>query len=291
MKKKIGSKRALFTVIGAAVVALAAAPAQSVKAASVETLRGNIEKESKNTIMAEYYADYDGDGTEEMFAVVGDDDMGGGMYIWFANDSMTKCVFDDGDSLYFDTQSERVCEVSDTQKLFIMERGGYGSGSNSLCYHLKDGEPVRLNVSEGLTHVFGADFNIYPSAFDNYLDESGMWTGHTWKPYYLRWTGDGFKEYTGKKITLKKFKKFGGAKKYLKKIKKEGYQIDSVIRRSNGVINVNVHSIDSYGGGSFDNVNFRLENGKVTLIKGWNTDATGVVPSSSYGGIYAVSGY
>ena len=291
MMNKNVSKRVLYTAIGAAAIAIAVSPAQSVKAASSDTLRGNIEKESKNTIMAEYYADYDGDGTEEMFAVVGDDDMGGGMYIWFANDTMTKCVFDDGDSLYFDTQSERVCEVSDTQKLFIMEHGGYGSGSNSLCYYLKDKEPVRLNVSEGLTHVSGADFNIYPSAFDSYVDEFGMWTGHTWKPYYLRWTGDGFKEYKGKKITLKKFKKFSGAKKYLKKIKKEGYQIDSVIRRSNGVINVNVHSLDSYGGGSYDNVNFRLNDGKLTLIKGWNEDASGVVASSSYCGIYKVSGY
>jgi hypothetical protein len=132
MMNKNVSKRVLYTAIGAAAIAIAVSPAQSVKAASAETLHGNIEKESKNTIMAEYYADYDGDGTEEMFAVVGDDDMGGGMYIWFANDTMTKCVFDDGDSLYFETQNERVCEVSDSQKLFIMEHGGYGSGSHSL---------------------------------------------------------------------------------------------------------------------------------------------------------------
>jgi len=291
MKNRISMIKTLCTVTGVAAIAFALAPVQSVKAASADTLRSNIEKESKEKIMADYYADYDGDGTEEMFAVVGDDDMGGGKYIWFADENTTKCVFDDGDSLYFDTESERICKVSDTQKLFIMERGGYGSSSNSLCYYLKDKEPVRLNVSEGMTHVSGADFNIYPSAFDSYVDESGMWTGHTWKPYYLKWTGNGFKEYTGKVITLKKFKKFGGAKKYLKKIKKEGYQIDNIIKRSNGVINVNVHRLDEYGGGSFDNVNFRLKNGKVTLIKGWDTEASGVVASSSYGGVYYVSGY
>ncbi len=29
------------------------------------------------------------------------------------------------------------------------------SETPSLCYYLKDGEPVRLDVSEGLTHVSG----------------------------------------------------------------------------------------------------------------------------------------
>ena len=291
MKKALKTVNVLLSGIGVMMIAVALSPVNNVSAATAETLRDSITKESGKEIMAEYYADYDGDGIEEMFAVVGNDDMGGGQYIWFASDNMTKCVYDDGDSLYFDTQNERICTVSDSQKLFIMEHGGYGSGSNSLCYYLKKGEPVRLNVSEGLTHVSGADFNIYPSAFDYYVDEFGMATGHTWKPYYLKWKGYIFDEYTGGQITLKQFKKYTGGKKYIKKIKKEGYQIDSIILRSNGIININVHYLDEYGGCCYDNVNFKLKNKKIKLLKGWNPDASGVVASSTYGGCYVPAWY
>ncbi|MCR4946296.1 MAG: hypothetical protein K5929_05060 [Lachnospiraceae bacterium] len=261
-----------------------------VNAATEDTLRSKIKGASGYDIVKDYYADFDGDGAEEMFAVVENDDMGGGEQLWFANDSMSKCLYDDGNSLYCFTEEERICRVSEDQQIFIMEMGGYGSGSSSLCCYLQDGEVICRYASEGLTHVKGAEFTIHPSAFDNYVDSFGFGTGHTYKPYYIKWTGDAFTEYTAKKISLKKFKKYTGAKKYIRKIKKEGYTIDSILLRSNGIIHVNIHQDDEYDGTSYDNVNFELKGKSVKLIK-IDPNVKGVVASSSHGGVYAASGF
>ena len=261
-----------------------------VKAAAQDTLREKITGESGYSIVKDYYADYDGDGNKELFAVVRDDGEGNGQQLWFANDEKTECLYNEGNSLYCNTEVERICRVSDDQQIFIMEMGLYGSGSVSLCCYIENGDAVCRYASEGLTHLTGADFVVYPSAYDHYVDSFGIGTGHTYKPYYIKWTGDGFKEYTAKKLSLKKFKKYTGAKKYIRKIKKEGYEIDDILCRSNGIINVNVHQDDEYDGVTYDNVNFELKGKSVKLIK-IDPNVKGVVASSSHGGVYAVSGF
>ena len=70
-----------------------------------------------------------------------------------------------------------------------------------------------------------------------------------------------------------------------------GYSIDNVLRRSNGIININVHKKDDYDGIMNDNANFTLKDGTVKLIKIYDDYGSEVVRSSSYGGVYVTSRY
>lgn len=90
-----------------------------------------------------------------------------------------------------------------------------------------------------LSQISGKDFSVIHEAYDmDYTD--GIGTGHTWKPYYIRWNGKKFVEYKAKKITEDKFRGYDGAEDVLGQIRKIGYKVKTIYLRSNGLIHINV---------------------------------------------------
>lgn len=277
----------LLLLSAACVMALLLITSWKVNAAKVlkSDLADSIECYSDLDILCSYYADFDHDGKKEMFAVVGED-----MYdneVWFASEKQVKCV-NNGNSAYINDEDAGIKKVSNKQSLFVMETGGYGSGSTTLCCCVRKGKAYKVkqkNLS-GLKQQKGKKFTIAVGDFDAFKPKGADHTeGHTWKLYYVKWIGNKFKEYTGKYISLKKMKKYKGAKKILKKIRKAGYKTRKIIKRSNGIININVIKKDKMGT-YYDNVTLKIKKKKVIVVyNGWLKKGN-IVERSSYRGIY-----
>lgn len=256
---------------------------QRASAATKEELKDKIKNQATDNILAEYYDDYDGDGMKELFAVTGKEYENN--QIWFANDSYVKCVYDNERAVYLETV--KVCKVSARQKLFICETGGYGSGSSSECFYVSSGSVIGVEkCGEGLKQISGKKFYITPSAFD--MNSNGE--GHTWKTYYIKWTGREFKEYKVKQISLGKLKKYKNANKYINQARKLGYNVGDIYKRSNGIINVNLHKYDSMDDLVYnENITLRIKGKKVVLVVD-NKKGKDIIQKSSQAGSYQAYG-
>lgn len=242
-----------------------------------DSLIQRIESYANGSVKESYYTDFDGDGSNELFATIGDDE------VWFANESMVKQIYGHDAALYESTGE--ISKVSAKQKLMSFETEGYGSSSQSLCYYVKNGKPIRVaKAGEGLTHSHGKDFVVYMSAIDSRkINGSGLI--HTLKPYYIKWNGMKFVEYKGTRISQRAFKKYKNASGYLNKAKKLGYKIGTLFYRKNGIINVNLLK-----GANRQNLTFKVKGKKVTLQVN-DKNGKNIVRKSSYGGVYKASGF
>lgn len=260
-------------------------------------LAEKIQERSSGPLLKKCFADYDGDGTGEMFAVTGETGemaFEGTNQIWYASPDYVTCLMDDDEGYTALWQDEEcIHTVNGSQKLFAVTCGTGGSTLFSRCYYVRSGKAYAVDTGAYLEQLDGADFTIYPDAYDNvYMD--GSWSGHTRKAYYLKWTGNGFEEYTAKEISVNELEKYDDAENIISRIKETGYEISSVYLRSNGIININVtQNFDS--GRSYENVTLKIENGKVHVVStdpaGSNPDAGDILEISSYGGIYEASGF
>ncbi|MBR1742123.1 MAG: hypothetical protein IJ733_09715 [Lachnospiraceae bacterium] len=241
------------------------------------TLEKQVAKKTKEKIVNTYLADYDGDGTEEAFLVTKKNS--DTQTLWFSGKKQIKKLTVSN----FTLKKGKICKVSKKQKLFVIEGWGGGSCSWSYCLYVKAGKCRQVRRSgEGLTHISGKDFIVYPSAFDA-VKTGGMRAGHTWKPYYIRWTGKKFLNYTGKVISQKTLKKYRDAGTYLVQIKKAGYRIGKIYSRGNGIININLYKKEKFSV-NYENVTLRRKVNKVVLVT--HKKEGDIVEKSSYGGTY-----
>lgn len=95
---------------------------------------------------------------------------------------------------------------------------------------------------------------------DSQYDANVDGTGHTWNQYYFYWD-DGLWEYGGTEISTEEFAEYSGADDILDKISADGYEITSIYRRENGIININC--CDGYWN---KNVRIFLEEDHVTVF-------------------------
>ena len=97
--------------------------------------------------------DYDGDGADEAFVVLGGDDEFGGYLpekIWFiSSEGKTELMRDDfrGLSLYTETDGFYMDWAKENKGFFYGDCGGYGSGWTTFIFSVKDGKPYELDVS------------------------------------------------------------------------------------------------------------------------------------------------
>lgn len=256
---------------------------QPVRAFTKSELVSMVSNETKDRIKKAYYDDYDGDGEKEAFIITEhSEDL---QTIWFASSKQVKKI----SSAWISTGKGRgICKVNNKQKLFIAEGSAAGSGSWSYCCYVENGLVKMVKkAGEGLIHKAGKDFIIYPSEFDSMYSD-GIFVGHTYKAYYLYWTGNSFKQYKAKKISMGSFKKYSGGAGILKKIKKSGYKVKNIYRRSNGIININVYTKSS-GAIMYDNVNLKVTGKKVKLLISYKKGKN-IIEKSGYGGIYKSAG-
>ena len=252
------------------------------KAASKADLVQKVQRLTKNPIKKVFYADYDSDGSKEAFIVAkqAEDQQ----TLWFASTKQTKKL---ETALLFSSKANGICKVTNKQKLFVIEGSAGGSGSWSYCYYVKNGKVYMVKrAGEQLTHISGRNFAIYPSEFDSNYDSEGNWTGHTWKAYYVYWTGTLFKQYTGKEISKSKVNSYKNGKKYFNQIKKTGYKIGKIYYRKNGIININLYKKDKKMGFiNYNNVTLYVKGNKVVLQVHYSKGKN-IIEKSGYGGVY-----
>lgn len=259
------------------------------QASSKEDLLKQIQSRTSETIDQVYYADYDQDGSKEAFVITKKSDEV--QTLWFTGDRETKKLGTDA-TLYVEERAG-ICRVSAKQKLFVAEGTMGGSGSWSFCYYVKDGKAVQVKkAGEGLKQISGTDFAVYPGAFDSMYDGRERYLmGHTWKAYYLKWTGTKFVEYKGTAISRKKLETYRGAARYLKRAERLGYRIGKIYYRKNGIINVNVSMKDEKTGDiNYNNFTLNVKNKKVTL-RIWDKNGKNFLEKSGYYGIYKAKGF
>ena len=249
-----------------------------VHASSQKALEHQVRERTKQKILRTYLADYDGDGKKEAFIVTKKDNAE--QTLWFSGEKQVKKLAISS----FILKRGKACKVSEKQKLFVIEGWNGGSSSWSYCISVSGGkcQPVKSS-GEGLTHLSGKDFMVFPSAFDA-CKMGSMKTGHTWKAYYIRWDGKKFVNYTGTEISAKSLEKYGGAENYLVQIKKAGYKTGKIFSRKNGIININLYKKDKYSV-SYENVTLEKKGQNVDLVV-HTKNGKDIVEKSSYGGIY-----
>lgn len=259
---------------------------QNAEAYSKNELVEKVKTKTSDPVKKVYYADYDCNGTREAFMITKKSKYE--QALWFSSEQEVKKI---ASSIIWVDQG--ICEVSPKQKLFVAEGSAGGSGSWSYCCYVKEGKAILVKrAGEGLTHSSGAEFLIYQSAFDGMYDgASKFYLGHTWKEYYLRWTGTKFVEYKGRVISRKQLEQYQGAKQYLKEVEKKGYRIGKIFYRKNGIINVNV-SQKAAKSSDIDYDNFTLNvKGKKVSLRICNNKGKDVLEKSSFGGIYKARGF
>lgn len=255
--------------------------------ATKASLTKKIKSQTGEAIAKKYYADFDGNGEKELFVITGGKE--GPNHIWYASSKQVKCLNQNDTLAVYYTGAKGVYTVSKKQKLFIVECGAFGSGSFSRCYYVKAGKVHEVKkAGERLTQISGRNFAVYQSAFDRMYSGNFM-CGHTYKAYYIKWTGKNFKEYKAKKISVSKLKKYRGSDKVLRQIKKLGYKVKSVYYRSNGLIHINV--VKASGSDRvYNNVTLKVKAKKVSVAV-CNKKGHNIVEKSGYGGIYKASGF
>lgn len=251
----------------------------SVAAASKNELIDIVKSQTTDKVKEVYYTDYDYDGTKEAFIITEySQDL---QTLWFVSEKQVKKIAHEN---ICTGERRGVCKVSSTQKLFVAEGSCGGSGSWSYCLYVKLGKVCFVKrTGEGLVQISGRKFSISPSAFDANCC-NGDWTGHTWKIYYLRWTGTKFVHYKAKQISISELKKYDDADLVLNKIKKAGYSVTTIFKRENGIININVCKKNKYST-DYNNVNLRVNGNKLKLLVIYR-EGKDIVQKSGYGGIY-----
>ena len=191
------------------------------------------------------YADYDGDGSCEAFALCGSvDSFTGGFTgdIWFVAPSYCETV-------------QTGCSYLDVQMLgntapilFAAEEWYGGSGSTSYVWTVSGSRPkiIDNNFLGDFERGEGNEFFAYPSAFDAFSDG----TGHTWKRYYFFLDGETMREYGGIQISMDELRQFNGAEALVQNAMGNNYDVTGIVYRSNGRIHVNM---TRKGGGAAEN--------------------------------------
>ena len=252
---------------------------------SQEALMQKISALTDRKIAENFYADYDGDGKNELFAVTGEVGELDDNEIWFASESETKNILSSGALSVYEIETPK---VGNKQTLFIAECGGGGSATASKWFYIKDGK-----LCEGeqffscLSQYEGNDFTFVSHAFDEGKDiKTHQKTGHTRRLYFLKWNGSEFEEYRGRKISANELKEYENGEKILNEIKNLGYTVDDVfIRYNDSIININIHKEDG-GFINYENVNLKVENGALTPFNPYENDGN-IVEKTSFGGIYS----
>lgn len=205
------------------------------------------------------YGDYDGDGVGEAFALVGyGTEYGYTGDIWFVSPYIAEPVLEGEKSFYYllmdGAPGEAVC---------MAEEGYGGSGSTSHVWMVYEGFPYAIDVNAfgDMEYGGGTAFYAYPDAFDGCVDGSG----HTWKRYYYYLEYDDgpvMKEYGGIYIELDQLLQYKGAAEIIEHAEAEGFTIEEIIYRANGIINVNMQD-----GWANDNVTLKIEGNSVVDLE------------------------
>ncbi len=260
-------------------------------AASTDELRTKLISTIGNSNIVEFcVADFDADGVQEAFSVVGEvvNEWGEDKYevypasVYFVSKNKVETVLKNV-ALVTCGQSQNMLDVG--QKRFFLVSKYATTGGPTYIFGVSGGKWYEAKyISQAgldIAKIPGSnDFTVTDSDYDaNYAPSHG-YTGHTWKPYYFYWN-NGFKEYGAIEITEAELLGCNGAQEILDSIEGSGYKIDNILYRGNGIININ-YSVS----GSFSNATLRLNGNAVSLLTTAFEAADSPLEKSNYGGSY-----
>lgn len=208
-----------------------------------EEIGKNLKK--KHVIKKTWYLDYDNNGRNEAFILTGER-LSPKRKDWMPDDTDNDLWF-----AYVEEDQVKVKKIRRNvgssahllklKSVTLVCAGNFCATSYPEDVYSVSGDSVHKIFRGDTIHGSedGDDLVSVHSTYDfsKYLD-SGLVTGHTWKPYYFYYNDGKIYEYRGKKISTAAFKKYQNGKTMLKKYKKKG-KITGIIYRSNHLIHVN----------------------------------------------------
>lgn len=234
-------------------------------------------------VLAYYTDDFDGDGNDEAFALIGDKRSEGTelLYeaeVWFIKGDHSSKITD---SKFYGTDG-KIVRFNDREFLLLNEK--YAAGETAYLWGVENGEPKLQNISGyggNLKRTGENDIVLTQSAYD--LEESnGVMAGHTRKEYYFWFERENncFCEYGAINITEEQLAMCRNAEGYIEQINNIGYSITDILYRANGIININ------YSDGSVNrNMTLLLKNNTVYLVPHCDYGSNDL-ELSDQGGIY-----
>jgi len=257
----------------------AAARERSLRAVLTETIG------SDDNIADFCISDYDRDGKSEAFALVGETvDYGFVGNLYYVTEDSVETVLSEA-ALYNYSEQNHMLRFKECDFYLVGEY--FTTGDLTYIFGVKEGEWYEHEFSRRGMSLHqeepGGDMTAILSDFDGVYDNSmQMYLAHTWKPYYFYWDGD-FKEYGGIAISVDDLLTCSGAQQYIDMIQNQGFQIDDIYYRANGIININ-YSAEEDNSIRFDNMTL-IRSGNSVTVKQISQDS-GDLFSYSYGGIY-----
>ena len=194
--------------------------------------------------------DFDGDGKEEAFAIIGEID-GNSEYdlvdgsIWFVGpDSCIQLRESEGKNLH---NSDRVMKFGETQ--YVLFDFEYATGIPTYVWYVSNSQ-VQQALFSGIGGVVPVtdgrgDFRIVYEDYDALYDTlNNLKLGHTWKSYYFYYdeSDKQIYEYGGLSIDNETAENYCGT--YLTDLMKPGDQLDGYLWHDNGLIVMNFERHD-----------------------------------------------
>ncbi|MCR5129113.1 MAG: hypothetical protein K6B69_13540 [Lachnospiraceae bacterium] len=197
--------------------------------------------------------DFDGDGYEELFAIIGEitdedwDAVTGST--WFVSDSECTQLYDSfGLGTKNDIRSMTIGDIT-----YVIFDGLFISESYSCVYYVSDGNVYETAFSrKGYVAADKKDhdrFTVSDSSYDMCFDkETGSMIGHTWKNYYFFYDSadDCIYEYAGTTIDMATVEYWCG-EDFFAELLSDDDVIDNIFMRGNGLIVINLENTDDSG--------------------------------------------
>lgn len=207
----------------------------TIKQSNVENdLYGLLKSSISDTVLNFIYDDFDNDGVYEAIAFCGEYYEDDGSYfgtLYFVSRNGVQVIKEkdtywDGGQVY----------NFDNAKIIAITKY-FTTGGLTYYYQINGDEVTEIEGSgygAGLYQDEQGRMYMTDSQYDACVDG----TGHTWNIYYFYWD-NGLKEYGGTQISIDEFLTYEGSNEVGKKIAEDGYEITSIYKRKNGIMNVN----------------------------------------------------
>lgn len=208
------------------------------------------------------FGDFDGDGKNELIAEYGGHSKS---ELWFAsggraykleeraNQRSIPCIIKFAGNTYFMVQHYRAGTLG-------------GVTGDCYYYRIKNSIASEVGGTQDQNLLPDGDYGdlisekmMYDNSFSN---EMSMTTGATYKKFWYYLLNGEIHEYYGKEITREEFLKYDGAAGILEEIAADGNEVSNILKRGNGLININYLQEDEYGI-DFNHITVKYRNGKV----------------------------
>ena len=219
---------------------------------------------TKDPVYIESTDDYDRNGQPEAFVVtvLAQDAKGDGGFctgnLYFVASDLTVTRLENNVPVEYDKAGPdpsyyQILRYSDRDLFVFNECGGtdirsmvYSVSGNKAVSALDKNMCIELQKTDNEHEILA---NV--TDFDANVDEDGIGSGRTEKTYWFYYKNGKIYEYNGKEISVSDLKKIGGAAAIIDGSCKNGWKIQNVLYRPNGIININYrHTCKS---GAYDN--------------------------------------